>query len=172
MILSILEHTPVWVWMMFCAVISLGLAQTRTREVSRARVTVLPLVMVTLSLSGALSAFTEVPLALAAWVAGFALSLSFAGQAMVVRGTSWSPETRCFRVPGSWLPVTMIAGLFITKYVAGVCLAIKPSLAANTSLTALLSLTYGAFAGLFWGRARSLLHLTRTHHVAQSARAV
>jgi hypothetical protein len=36
MILSILEHTPVWVWMMFCAVISLGLAQTRTREV-RAR---------------------------------------------------------------------------------------------------------------------------------------
>jgi len=171
MILSILEHTPVWVWAVFCAVITLGLAQTRTRDVSRARATLLPAVMVTMSLIGALSAFSEVTLALAAWVAGFSLSLSFAGKAIAMRGASWSPETRRFRVPGSWLPVTIIVGLFVTKYVAGVCLAINPSLAANTSLTALLSVTYGALAGLFWGRARSLQRLTRTHHAVQSARA-
>jgi hypothetical protein len=169
MILRILEHTPVWVWAIFCAVITLGVAQTRARNISRARATVLPAVMVVLSLSGALSSFIQVPLALAVWVAGFSLSLSFAGDTMAVRGASWSPETRRFRVPGSWLPVTMIVGLFVTKYVAGVCLAINPSLAANTSLTALLSLTYGALAGLFWGRARSLAHLTRTNRAVQSA---
>jgi hypothetical protein len=75
MILSILENTPVWVWVMFCAVISLGLAQVRAREVSRARATLLPVVMMILSLSGALTSFSEVPLALAAWVAGLSLSL-------------------------------------------------------------------------------------------------
>jgi hypothetical protein len=169
MILSILEHTPVWVWAVFCAVISRGLAQTRTQNVSMARAILLPVVMVVLSLAGALSTFTQVELALAAWVAGFALLLSFAGEAMVVRGASWSPETGRFEVPGSWLPVTLIVGIFVTKYVAGVCLAINPSLAANTSLTALLSLGYGAFAGVFWGRARSLLHLTRGSRAVQSA---
>jgi len=169
MILSILEHTPVWVWAVFCAVISLGLAQTRTRYVGRARATLPPVIMVAVSLSGALGTFTQLSLALAAWVAGFSLSLSFAGEVMVVRGASWSPETRLFQVPGSWLPVTMIVGLFLTKYVTGVCLAINPSLAANTSLTALLSLTYGAIAALFWGRARSLLHLTRGSGTPQPA---
>lgn len=169
MILSILQHTPVWVWVIFCVVISRGLAQTRTQNVTKARAILLPVVMVALSLAGALSSFTQVALALAAWAAGFALSLSFAGEAIVVRGASWSPETGRFQVPGSWLPVTMIVGIFVTKYVAGVCLAINPSLAANSSLTALLSLGYGAFAGVFWGRARSLLHLTRSNRTAQPA---
>jgi len=169
MILSILEHTPVWVWAVFCAVSALGLAQTRTRNVGRARAILLPVVMVGLSLSGAFNTFVQVPLALAAWTAGFALSLSFAGEAMAVRGASWSPATRRFQVPGSWLPVMMILGIFVTKYVAGICLAINPSLAANTSLTWLLSLIYGAFAGLFWGRARSLANLTRGRQSMQSA---
>jgi hypothetical protein len=169
MILSILEHTPVWVWAVFCAVIALGLAQTRAREVSRARASLLPAVMMALSLSGALSTFTEVTLALAAWMAGFSLSLSFAGPAIAVRGASWSPATRHFQVPGSWVPVTLILGLFVIKYGAGVYLAIHPSLASNTSLTMFLSLTYGTFAGLFWARARSLLRLTRSNPAVQPA---
>jgi hypothetical protein len=105
MILSILEHTPVWV--LFCALIALGIAQTRTREVSSARATILPFIMTTLSLSGVLSAFSQ------------------------------------------------------TKYVAGVVLAINPALAANIRVAIALSLVYGAFAGLFWARARSLRSLVR-----------
>ncbi|MFL6600100.1 MAG: DUF6622 family protein [Steroidobacteraceae bacterium] len=169
MILSILEHTPVWVWAVFCAVSALGLAQTRTRNVGRARAILLPVVMVGLSLSGTFNTFTQVPLALAAWTAGFALALSFAGAAMAVRGASWSPATRRFQVPGSWLPVALILGIFVTKYVAGACLATNPSLSTNTSLTWLLSLLYGTFAGLFWARARSLVNLTRSGRTVQPA---
>jgi len=67
------------------------------------------------------------------------------------------------------LPVTMIVGLFLTKYVAGVCLAINPVLAANSSLTMFLSLTYRTVAGLFWGRTRSLLRLTRSNRAVEPA---
>ena len=152
MIPGILEHTPSWVWMVFLALTFLGLSQTRTRDVSRARVTLLPAAMVLLSLSGVLNAFSQVPLALAAWIAGFVLSLTLAGRTLAVRDASWSSRTRRIRIPGSWLPVTLILGLFVTKYVAGVCLAINPSLATNTALASLLSLVYGSFSGLFWGR--------------------
>lgn len=162
MILSILEHTPVWVWALFCALLALGIAQTRTRQVSAARATILPILMIVLSLSTVLSAFSLVALACVTWVVGFFVSLVLAGEVMAVRGASWSSQERYFRVPGSFVPLTLILGLFVTKYMAGVVLAINPSLAANIRVVIVLSLVYGAFAGLFWARARSLRSLIRS----------
>jgi hypothetical protein len=169
MIVNILEHTPTWVWIVFAGLLALGLSQIRTREVSKARATILPLIMVALSLSGMLSAFGQVPIALAGWVVGVVLTLRFLAPFVGVRGALWLPETNRFRVQGSWIPVMLIVGVFLTKYVAGVAMAIHPSLAADTTFALFLSLVYGVFAGLFWGRARSLRVLSRDARAAQPA---
>jgi len=152
MILDILEHTPVWVWIVFGALVLLGLQQSRTRDVSIARATILPVVMIVLSLSGVVGAFGPVPFALAAWAAGVGLSLTLAGKAVAVRGASRSTQPGHLRIPGSFVPVMLIMAVFITKYSAGVALAINPSLAANTAVAVTLSLVYGVFSGLFWSR--------------------
>jgi hypothetical protein len=159
MIANILEHTPVWVWILFAGLMALGLSQTRTREVSRARATVLPLIMVALSLTGVLSAFGQVPIALVAWVIGLFVTSRLCGSLVGAKGAVWLPETKCYRVPGSWIPVTLIVGVFVTKYAGGAALAIHPAFAADTAFAVALSLVYGVFAGLFWGRARSLRSL-------------
>jgi hypothetical protein len=156
MIIDILGHTPLWVWVVFGAVVLLGLQQSRTRDVSIARATVLPVVMIVLSLSGVVTAFGHIPLALAAWAVGVGSSLMLAGKAVAVRGASRSPQPGHLRIPGSFLPVILILAVFITRYAAGVALAINPALAANTAVAVTLSLVYGAFAGLFWSRAQSL----------------
>ena len=156
MILDILEHTPVWVWIVFGALVLLGLQQSRTRDVSIARATILPVVMIVLSLGGVVGAFGPVPFALAAWAAGVGLSLTLAGKAVAVRGASRSTQPGHLRIPGSFVPVMLIMAVFITKYSAGVALAINPSLAANTAVAVTLSLVYGVFSGLFWSRAQSL----------------
>jgi len=156
MILDILAHTPVWVWIVFGALILLGLQQSRTRDVSIARATILPVVMILLSLSGVVGAFGPVPFALAAWAAGVGLSLTLAGKAVAVRGASRSTLPGHLRIPGSFIPITLIITVFLTRYSAGVALAINPSLAANTAVAVTLSLVYGVFSGLFWGRAQSL----------------
>ena len=156
MILDILEHTPVWVWIVLGALILLGLQQSRTRDVSIARATILPVIMIVLSLSGVVGAFGHVPLALVAWAAGVGLSLTFAGSAVAVRGASRSTRPGHLRIPGSFIPVVLIIAVFITRYTAGVALAINPSLAANTAVAVTLSLVYGVFSGLFWSRAQSL----------------
>jgi hypothetical protein len=161
MILDILAHTPVWVWIVFGALILLGLQQSRTRDVSIARATILPIVMIVLSLSGVVGAFGPVPFALVAWAAGAGLSLALAGKAVAVRGASRSTQPGHLRVPGSFVPVMLIMAVFITKYSAGVALAINPSLAANTAVAVTLSLVYGAFSGLFWSRAQSLRALVQ-----------
>ncbi len=156
MILGILKHTPVWVWILFAAILLLGLQQTRTRDVSIARAAILPVVMIVLSLSGVLGAFAHVPLAWIAWAFGVGLSVLLAGKAVAVRGATRTTRRGHLRIPGSFVPLFLILTVFITKYAAGIALAMHPNLAANVSVAATLSLVYGAFAGLFWARAQSL----------------
>jgi len=169
MILGILEHTPVWVWVVFAAILLLGLQQTRTRDVSIARATILPVVMILLSLSGVLGAFAHVPLAWVAWAAGVGLSLLLAGKAVAVRGASRSAQPDHLRIPGSFVPVILILAVFTTKYTAGIALAMNPSLALNAGVAVALSLVYGAFSGLFWSRAQSLRAVIRGHHGGAAA---
>jgi hypothetical protein len=117
--------------------------------------------MILLSLSGVLGAFAHLPLAWAAWAAGVGLSVLFAGKAVAVRGASRSTRPGHLRIPGSFVPVILILVVFTTKYAAGIALAMNPSLAANTGVAVALSLVYGAFSGLFWGRAQSLRAVVR-----------
>ena len=158
MIIAIVQHTPLWVWLLLANLVALGLWQTRAREISLTRVTILPLVLIALSLGGVLSAFGSFPIALGGWVAGVGAAL-FGRDAVAVRGAAWSPGTRVLRVPGSWLPLTLVLGLFATKYFAGASLAMHPALAADATFAGLCSLGFGSFSGLFLARALSLRRL-------------
>jgi len=156
MFIAIVQHTPVWVWGLLTALVAFGFSQTRTREMSLLRVTILPLAMIALSASGVFSAFGHLPVAMGGWAAGVGVALVFARDAISVRGASWSPETGRLLVPGSWLPLALMLALFSIKYFAGVQLAMHPALAADTTFAGLISFAYGAFGGLFLARGLSL----------------
>ena len=163
MFIAILQHTPVWVWGLLAALIALGLWQTRDREMTLMRVTILPLVLISLSLSGVLSAFGQFPIALGGWVAGVGVALSVGRQLVAARGARWSAEAGLLHVPGSWLPLALIVGLFCIKYFAGASLALHSALAHDAIFAGLCSLAYGSFSGLFLARALNLRSLaTRT----------
>ena len=159
MFIAIVQHTPVWVWGLLTVLIGLGLSQTRDREMSLMRVTVLPLAMIALSASGVLSAFGHFPIALGGWAAGVGAALAFGRQFVAVRGARWSAQAGLLHVPGSWLPLVLIVGLFCIKYVAGASLALHPMLAVDAAFAGLCSLAYGSFSGLFLARALSLRQL-------------
>jgi hypothetical protein len=154
--MSVLQHTPGWVWGLLIGLLALGLMQSRTRELSVTRVTVLPVAMIALSLFGIYGAFGLQPLAFGAWAAGWLLAARGLGRFAAVRGAAWSGESRRIHVPGSWLPLFLILGIFLTRYVGNVCLAIDPSLASDADFAAGCGLVYGGFSGLYWSRAQSL----------------
>ena len=159
MFIAIVQHTPIWVWALLAKLIALGLWQTRARDMSLVRVTILPLLLIALSLGGVLSAFGHFPVALGGWVAGVGAALAFARNAVAVRGAAWSPGTGRLYVPGSWLPLVLIVGLFAIKYAAGAGLAIHPALATDATFAGLCSLGFGSFSGLFLARSLSLRRL-------------
>ncbi len=86
------------------------------------------------------------PLVLAIWLAACALLLVVV-LAPVPVGTRYDSAKREFDLPGSWVPMALILGIFLTKYGVGDSLAIAAS--------------YSVFSAIFAARTVSLLRMAR-----------
>ena len=169
MLYEILTHTPAWVFALFALLLWLGATQLTGRRVGLRRTLVMPVVMIGLSLYGVLSAFKDQPLAAAAWAAA-ALAVGFAvAQRAAPAGTRYDPVTRSFALPGSAVPLTLMMGIFFTKYAVGVQVALHPALANDAAFALGVSALYGAFSGMFAGRALRLWALARRDERAPAA---
>ncbi len=159
MLLQILAHTPKWVFALFAALLGLGLSQLLTRRPGLSRITLLAAGMTAFSLYGTVSAFAAVPTALIAWLAGAATVILILLNRPVPAGTSYDAASRRFTVPGSAVPLALMMGIFFTRYVVGVILAMQPAHANDVAFALAASALYGAFSGVFAARAARLWRL-------------
>jgi len=157
MLLQILQRTPPWVFALFALLVTFGVLQSRTRRVSLARVTILPLVLIGLSLSGLWGTFGGSAFAIAAWVAAVLAALLLNRVANWPRKVSYAPETRSFLVEGSWAPLAVMMVIFFARYATAVTLAMHPELAATLWLPVAVSFAYGLMSGAFLARAVRIL---------------
>jgi hypothetical protein len=158
----VLKNTPLWVWGLLTGFVLLGLSQTRARTASLARVTVLPLAMTALAVWGLGSAFGGSPqfgLLLLAWLGAAVSSLAGTAPLAPPAGAHYDGNSRLFSLPASWVPLLLILGIFLTKYIVGVELAMRPALARDGQYTLVVSVIYGLFSGIFIGRAARLRRL-------------
>ena len=167
MLVEMVKRTPPWVWVLLIGLIALGATQLRDRQMSRARLLALPLAMILLSLVLTASAFEAASAALIAWVIGGTLAVlarrPTAGPANGLAGEG------LYRVAGSWWPLILILCIFSIRYVVNVMLAIDPGWRQHVPFQAGVSLLSGAFAGLFLGRAFTVLGVGRSRGVLQWA---
>ncbi len=159
MLTQILAHTPKWVFVLFAALLWLGAKQLLARSVSLARVTLMSTGMTGLSIYGVASAFGQSPMALLAWAVMACALLGVVLQRGVPSTTRYDAALRRFHVAGSAVPLLLMMGIFFTKYVVGVLLAMHPELAHQASFAVGISAIYGAFSGIFMGRAIRLWRL-------------
>ena len=157
MITQILSHTPLWVFGLFFGLVYLGCVQSRTRQVSRSRLIVLPVVMLAWSLYSVWSTFDAHLTALATWACAWCAVVAIG----LVRGPSHSASydaaTVQFTVAGSWLPLALMMGIFFFKYAVAVVHAMTPGLLETTTAVVVVAGTYGLFSGLFMARALRVL---------------
>lgn len=157
---AVVKHTPVWVWGLLASLLALGISQLRDRSASLVRVSIMPVAMTAFSLWGTVSAFgslAQLGTVLAVW-----LGTAVAVLAVVARGpsgASYDAGSRSYALPGSWVPLALIMGIFMTKYVVGIELAMQPQLAQDSQFAHSIAALYGVFNGLFAGRAARLWRL-------------
>jgi hypothetical protein len=164
---SIVRQTPTWVWGLLAALLALGASQLRRRSASLARVSALPVAMTVFSLWGTFAAFGNSPLlgqVSGVWVAAAAAACSLVAPGRA--SGSYDPATRSYALPGSVVPLLLIAGIFLVKYAVGVELAMAPQMARDTQYALTVAALYGAFTGLFLGRAARLWRLALRANVA------
>lgn len=158
----IVKKTPPWVWGLLAALTVLGLVQARQRTASWARVSLLPISMTALSIWGSVSAFGASPLfgyVMLAWLMAAAVALAVLASMPAPRGALYDSASRRFTLPGSWVPMALIMGIFLTRYAVGIELAMQPGLARDGQFTLVVGALYGLFSGIFMARAARLWRL-------------
>ena len=161
---QIVNHTPTWVFILFFGLIGLGLIQSTPRRITRRRAVLLPTAMAALSLYGTVSVFGSSTTPLLAWLLSALCAAALVLQSPVPDGTRYEQDAQRFHVPGSWLPLALLMGLFLTKYFVGASTAMQPELTHNDYFVLTFGVLYGAFAGAFFGRAMRFVRLANREH--------
>ena len=161
MLIEILARTPPWVFPLFFVLVVLGCVQARGRTVSRGRVSILPIVMMVLSLSGVFSAFGPASVGLGCWLLGVGVALGLGARLITSRKIAFSVTDQLFYIPGSWLPLVCMMAIFLTKFTVGVILARQLPIARETVFIGAVSLCYGLFSGVFLARVMVLWRFAR-----------
>lgn len=161
MFIAIVQNTPRWVWVLLAALIALGVSQSFPRRGTLRGAVVFPVTMVALSCYGVLSAFPFQPMAVAAWMSGVAATAIASIAVGAWSNIRWSDEERRLLVPGSWMPLMLMLGLFAIKFGVGVALVRRPELASGPIFAMPVALAYGAFSGVFFGRGLTMWRAAR-----------
>jgi hypothetical protein len=172
MLFQIISNTPKWVFALFAALLWLGLNQLLTRRLGLSRIALLAAGMAAFSFYGTVSAFSAVPTALFAWLAGAVAVLLILFNRPVPAGTAYDAASRRFTVPGSAVPLALMMGIFFTKYAVGVALGMHLAQANDVSFALTVSALYGAFSGVFAARAARLWRLALAQDRVQLAPAL
>lgn len=160
-----LQHIPVWVLALLIGLIALGLLQTRTRQMPRKRLLIVNIVLTVFTLVGVIQQWRHTPwlaLGLLSWAATCWASAWVLGQGAAPQGARYSPETRRFTVPGSWLPLALFMTIFACKFVVGMLSATAPGQLHSVQATMGISALYGLLSGLLNARTLRLLKLAHT----------
>lgn len=146
-----LSRIPVWVFFVLIALVYFGYRQSLTRRVSPVTVSVLALAMIGLSLQGVIATFGAGTVPLLAWALGVAAALSVGMQAFAPRGLTWSDGR--VRVPGSWLPMGMLLGIFSVRFALGFAQGVGWPVVDDLRVAAASALVLGLLSGGFVVRA-------------------
>ena len=153
----ILTHIPTWVWAIFASLIMMGIIQSRDQFASAKRLLILPLVWVAFGVWGIYSAFGLQAAPLVAWGIGLAVSATLVRRSGWPGGARFDDERQLFFVPGSWLPLGLMMGIFVGKFALGMSLTMQPAVAHNIVAAIGFSMTFGLLSGAFLGRSRAIL---------------
>ena len=106
---------------------------------------------------GNYSAFGWQAAPLLAWGLGMASSAALVLRSGWPGGARFNAERRLFFVPGSWLPLGLMMGIFVGKFALGMSLALQPALAHSIVAAVGSSAAFGLLSGAFLGRSRAIL---------------
>ena len=148
-----LANVPSWVFAVFFLLLLLGYRQSRPRVVAPGSLAVLASAMCCLSLYGVVAAFGIEAVPVALWSTGVVVSVALGEKAFGPRDMAGAPGSASVRVPGSWLPLGLMMGIFVAKFALGFAAGVGSGVVRQLWFVATSSLVLGLLSGGFAARA-------------------
>lgn len=150
---------PAWVPVLFLGLMVLGYRQSMTRTVRPAALLGLALGMFGLSLYGVIAAFGPAVPALVLWAAGYAAA-GYVGMRLLA-SSPMAAVGPLVRIPGSWVPMMLLLGIFTAKFVLGFAAGVHAGFLHDLWFVAAMSGLLGALSGGFGARALAVQRVAR-----------
>jgi len=148
-VLEILSYTPHWVFGLLFALCVLGLMQTRTRQVRFSLALLLPIGMLMLSVAGVFQYTDYWGAGFGFWLAGLVAIGTIASRFMDANFVTREKASGRLVMRGSWVPLLVILGIFITRYLLGVAQALQFPALNHWSVQMLVATGLGAWSSYF-----------------------
>ncbi|MEG9883625.1 MAG: DUF6622 family protein [Hyphomicrobiales bacterium] len=159
MISSIIDGTPVWVWVLFVVLVSRGIKMLRTRQTTIERQALMPVIFSIWSLWSIATELSALEFGFGGFLVGAAAGFGsgFGLYSAIGYRTSYSKASGLLECPGSIMPLIMILTAFCLKYGISVFLALHQDSAHSNAFCFLYGAIGGVVSGMFWGRSFFLL---------------
>jgi hypothetical protein len=146
--LTILQHTPLWVFALLAVLVWFGLQAIGPRSVPVWRLVIIPLIFVGWGLTSLITPAAS-PFSIADWLGTAAIgwAMGWAATSLERVIITFDPTKRLIHVPGSVLPLVRNVAIFAIKYGLTAAVAISPSQRQNIYLWDIA--VSGASAGYF-----------------------
>jgi hypothetical protein len=151
---------PAWPFFLFAGLVLLGYRQSRDRVVQPGTLAKVALAMLALSLYGVTAAFGASLVPVLAWALGFAAAVFLGAPLLAPRGLA--KEGAAVRMPGSWVPMGLMLGIFMTKFGLGFATGMGAHVLKEVWFVAMVSAVLGLFSGAFAARATAVHRFVRT----------
>lgn len=147
--LEILQKTPLWVYLLFIVLLIFGIKQTKDRTAPRTALLLLPAGMMAYCLFDMIYTIGFYGHRLTLWSTGTVIAWLFSIAFLAPKGLKYNLTTRKFFVPGSWVPLIIMMGIFSVKYVQGAITALSPEITKTYLFASIFSFLNGVFFGIF-----------------------
>lgn len=154
-----LSKIPLWVFGVLLLLVVLGYRQSRERVVTPRTLAGIALAMLGLSLYGVLAAFGPRLAPLLSWAAGITMVVGWGRSLVGPHGMQ--AVSGAIRVPGSWMPMGLMLGIFLVKFMLGMAVGLGSPMVREPWLMSAASLVFGAFSGAFAARALVVYRFAR-----------
>ncbi|WP_399311120.1 DUF6622 family protein [Undibacterium oligocarboniphilum] len=168
MLQQILTHTPVWVWVLLGFLIYRGIKASQDREMSFWALTIIPVVMLLLSLQGLIQHFGLQLQLLGPWMLSLLLTGALAMKYSTPDSIRILPAKIVF-LKGSWLPLILMLSIFTLKYAENILIIMQPALRGDLIFTLVCSIVFGITNGLFFGKVFAAFYLLSQKDGMQAA---
>jgi len=151
---------PVWPFAILAVLLAVGWRQSRSRIVQPGTLVKLAAAMLALSLYGVVATFGADVVPVLAWAVGFGATVLLGGQLLAPRGLS--REGDAVRMPGSWVPMGLMVGIFLAKFGLGFATGVHAQVLHEAWFIAGACAVLGLLSGAFTARAKAVHQFDRT----------